>query len=306
MLGYPDSIVEDTGGTYSNRYVVEMSWQLTELGKTFTELVKTFTELEKHLPRSKSKEEACFSEEGLIGYSSNPEARIFPPVFVRRQKNSDDDDVPRRADDEADGAKRPKRSRGRGSLWVGSGPDCSLLSSWHWALIYGHNQSGHRQRSPSLAHHPLVVESRRTDRRAASSGCCLPFVDATKIGHRLRRRCTVPLALLFSTGSGNGYTSAFSTSEAMRRAHAPSKSRTTELHYSSYDAATGGPSVAAQSFFSNDKEASLWNDPTLQLIDLEDIFTGRDVYSMEEWCVQNGVERIEGIQLYTEDGADYG
>mmetsp|Transcript_8903 Transcript_8903/g.20696 ORF Transcript_8903/g.20696 Transcript_8903/m.20696 type:complete len:505 (-) Transcript_8903:59-1573(-) len=123
---------------------------------------------------------------------------------------------------------------------------------------------------------------------------------------RLRRRCTVPLALLFSTGSGNGYTSAFSTSEAMRRAHAPSKSRTTELHYSSYDAATGGPSVAAQSFFSNDKEASLWNDPTLQLIDLEDIFTGRDVYSMEEWCVQNGVERIEGIQLYTEDGADYG
>jgi len=27
---------------------------------------------------------------------------------------------------------------------------------------------------------------------------------------------------------------------------------------------------------------------------------------MEEWCVQNGVERIEGIQLYTEDGADYG
>ena len=133
--------------------------------------------------------------------------------------------------------------------------------------------------------------------------------------NRVRRRFAALMGLLFSTGSGSGYASAFSTSasETVRRAlpqaRAPSKSpttSTTELSYSSYADAGSGPSIAAQSFFSKEKEASLWGDPTLQLINLEDIYAGRDVYSMDEWCTQNGVQKIEGIQLYTEDGADYG
>ena len=121
---------------------------------------------------------------------------------------------------------------------------------------------------------------------------------------RLRRRFNaLPSALLlFVASSGNCFASAFSTSETMLadRAHAPSQSPTTL--YSSY----AGPSIAAQSFFGKGKEASLWGDPTLQLINLEEIYAERDVYSMEEWCVQRGVQKLDGIQLYTEDGADYG
>jgi hypothetical protein len=41
------------------------------------------------------------------------------------------------------------------------------------------------------------------------------------------------------------------------------------------------------------------------LIDVTDEYAQRDVYAMEEWSVQYGVQKVDGIELYSEDGSDY-
>lgn len=41
------------------------------------------------------------------------------------------------------------------------------------------------------------------------------------------------------------------------------------------------------------------------LINVADEMAQRDVYAMEEWATQYGVQKMDGIQLYSEDGSDY-
>lgn len=41
------------------------------------------------------------------------------------------------------------------------------------------------------------------------------------------------------------------------------------------------------------------------LVNVADENAQRDVYAMEEWATQYGVQKVEGIELYTEDGSDY-
>lgn len=40
-------------------------------------------------------------------------------------------------------------------------------------------------------------------------------------------------------------------------------------------------------------------------INLADEYAQRDVYAMEEWATQYGAQKAPGVELYTEDGADY-
>jgi len=40
-------------------------------------------------------------------------------------------------------------------------------------------------------------------------------------------------------------------------------------------------------------------------VDVYNEMAERDVYSMEEWSTQYGVQKMDGIELYTEDGSDY-
>jgi hypothetical protein len=41
------------------------------------------------------------------------------------------------------------------------------------------------------------------------------------------------------------------------------------------------------------------------LINVADEMAQRDVYAMDEWATQYGVQKAEGIELYTEDGSDF-
>ncbi|KAL7554012.1 hypothetical protein ACHAWF_017385 [Thalassiosira exigua] len=41
------------------------------------------------------------------------------------------------------------------------------------------------------------------------------------------------------------------------------------------------------------------------LVDVTDVWSPRDVYSMEEWASQYGVQKADGVELYSEDGSDY-
>lgn len=41
------------------------------------------------------------------------------------------------------------------------------------------------------------------------------------------------------------------------------------------------------------------------LVNVHDEMAERDVYSMEEWSTNYGVQKMDGIELYTEDGSDY-
>jgi len=41
------------------------------------------------------------------------------------------------------------------------------------------------------------------------------------------------------------------------------------------------------------------------LINVADEMAQRDVYAMDEWATQYGVQKVQGIELYTEDGSDY-
>ncbi|KAL3908868.1 MAG: hypothetical protein SGARI_002872 [Bacillariaceae sp.] len=41
------------------------------------------------------------------------------------------------------------------------------------------------------------------------------------------------------------------------------------------------------------------------LIDVADIWSPRDVHSMEQWAVQCGMQKANGVELYSEDGVDY-
>mmetsp|Transcript_31074 Transcript_31074/g.59028 ORF Transcript_31074/g.59028 Transcript_31074/m.59028 type:complete len:472 (+) Transcript_31074:55-1470(+) len=40
------------------------------------------------------------------------------------------------------------------------------------------------------------------------------------------------------------------------------------------------------------------------LVDVADIYSPRDVYSMEEWATQYGLQKAEGVELYSEDGGN--
>ncbi|KAL7528749.1 hypothetical protein ACHAXR_002607, partial [Thalassiosira sp. AJA248-18] len=40
------------------------------------------------------------------------------------------------------------------------------------------------------------------------------------------------------------------------------------------------------------------------LIDVNDIYSPRDVYSMEEWATQYGMQKADGVELYSEDGGN--
>jgi hypothetical protein len=40
-------------------------------------------------------------------------------------------------------------------------------------------------------------------------------------------------------------------------------------------------------------------------IDLTDEYAQRDVYGMEEWCAQYGMQKAPGVEIYSDDGADY-
>ena len=41
------------------------------------------------------------------------------------------------------------------------------------------------------------------------------------------------------------------------------------------------------------------------LVDVTDIWSPRDVYSMEQWAAQCGMQKADGVELYSEDGGDY-
>jgi len=41
------------------------------------------------------------------------------------------------------------------------------------------------------------------------------------------------------------------------------------------------------------------------LINIADQMTPRDVYAMDEWATQYGVQKMDGIEIYSEDGNDY-
>ena len=41
------------------------------------------------------------------------------------------------------------------------------------------------------------------------------------------------------------------------------------------------------------------------LVNVADIYSPRDVYSMEAWAAQNGMQKDPGVELYTDDGSDY-
>ena len=40
------------------------------------------------------------------------------------------------------------------------------------------------------------------------------------------------------------------------------------------------------------------------LVNVADIWSERDVYSMEQWAIQYGMQKAEGVELYTEDGGN--
>ena len=43
------------------------------------------------------------------------------------------------------------------------------------------------------------------------------------------------------------------------------------------------------------------------LVEITDIYSPRDVYSMDEWATQYGMQKADGVELYSEDGGnDYG
>lgn len=39
-------------------------------------------------------------------------------------------------------------------------------------------------------------------------------------------------------------------------------------------------------------------------VNVQDLYTPRDVYSMEEWATQYGVQRANGVELYSSDGGN--
>lgn len=41
------------------------------------------------------------------------------------------------------------------------------------------------------------------------------------------------------------------------------------------------------------------------LVNINDIYSPRDVYSMEAWATQNGMQKAPGVELFTNDGSDY-
>ncbi|KAL3787749.1 hypothetical protein ACHAW5_002217 [Stephanodiscus triporus] len=50
---------------------------------------------------------------------------------------------------------------------------------------------------------------------------------------------------------------------------------------------------------------STYGSSTGGRVDVSDEYAPRDVYSMEEWATQYGVQKADGVQLYSEDGSDY-
>ena len=40
------------------------------------------------------------------------------------------------------------------------------------------------------------------------------------------------------------------------------------------------------------------------LVEITDIYSPRDVYSMDEWATQYGLQKADGVELYSEDGGN--